>query len=173
MAVDGLGYRCKCGFPCYSAGQVEYHRDGVCLAIRRMVSVMVARERCGHREHTGLEVAGMRLQRAARPRPPPQPQPTSSSTSTSTSISTATTTATSISGFRWRWRWWWLVGLGGRGLSLRPALLPARSPPRVCFENDKKRPVNSPRFGSGPWLATTPVTEEPFYKAWHVVFCAW
>ncbi len=76
MAVYGLRYRCKCGFPCYSAGQEQYHRDGACLAIRRMVSVMVARERCGHRDHTGLEVDGMRLQRTVRPRPRPRPHPT-------------------------------------------------------------------------------------------------
>ena len=69
MAVCGLRYRCKCGFPCYSAGQEQYHRDGACLAIRRMVSVMVARERCGRRDHTGLEVDGMRLLRTARPIP--------------------------------------------------------------------------------------------------------
>ncbi len=67
MAVNGLRYRCKCGFPCFSAGQEQYHRDGACLAIRLMVSVMVARERCGRRDHTGLEVAGMRLQRMAHP----------------------------------------------------------------------------------------------------------
>ena len=69
MAVDGLRYRCKCGFPCYSAGQEQYHRDGACLAIRRMVSVMAARERCGRRDHNGLEVGGMRLQRTAHPIP--------------------------------------------------------------------------------------------------------
>ncbi len=69
MAVDGLRYRCKCGFPCYSAGQEQYHRDGACLLIRRMVSVMAARERCGRRDHTGLEVGGMRLQGTTRPRP--------------------------------------------------------------------------------------------------------
>ncbi len=32
-----------------------------------MVSVMAARERCGRREHAGLEVAGMRLQRTVHP----------------------------------------------------------------------------------------------------------
>ncbi len=69
MAVDGLRYRCKCGFPCFSAGQEEYHRDGACLAIRLMVGVMAARERHGRHDHTGLEVAGMRLQRTARARP--------------------------------------------------------------------------------------------------------
>ncbi len=69
MAVNGLRYRCKCGFPCFSPGQEQYHRDGACLAIRLMVSVMAARERCGRRDHAGLEVAGMRLQRTARPRP--------------------------------------------------------------------------------------------------------
>ncbi len=69
MAVYGLRYRCKCGFPCYSAGQEQYHRDGACFAIRRMVSVMVARERCGRRDHTGLEVDGMRLLRTARHTP--------------------------------------------------------------------------------------------------------
>ncbi len=63
MAAYGLRYRCKCGFPCYSEGQEQYHRDGVCLAIRRMVSVMAARERNGRRDHIGLDVGGMRLQR--------------------------------------------------------------------------------------------------------------
>ena len=60
--VTRLRYRCKCGFPCYSASQEQYHRDGACLAIKRMVSVMAARERCGVRDHTGLEVDGMRLE---------------------------------------------------------------------------------------------------------------
>ncbi len=69
MAVDGLRYRCKCGFPCFSAGQEEYHRDGACLAIRLMVGVMAARERHGRHDHGGLEVAGMRLQRTAHARP--------------------------------------------------------------------------------------------------------
>ncbi len=67
--VHGLRYRCNFGFPCFSAGQEQYHRDGACLAIRRILSVMAARERCGRRDHTGLEVDGMRLQWTARPRP--------------------------------------------------------------------------------------------------------
>ena len=71
MAVNGLRYRCKCGFPCFSAGQEQYHRDGACLAIQLMVSVMAARERYGRLDHAGLEVAGMRLQRTPRLRPTP------------------------------------------------------------------------------------------------------
>ena len=63
IQLDGLRYRCKCGFPCFSADQEEHHRDGACLAIRLMVGVLAARERHGRHDHTGLEVAGMRVQR--------------------------------------------------------------------------------------------------------------
>ncbi len=55
-------YRCECGFPCYSEGQESYHRDGLCLAIRRVVNVMSARERCGVENHVGLDVNGIVLQ---------------------------------------------------------------------------------------------------------------
>ena len=43
------------------------NRDGACLAIQRMVSVMAARERNGRRDHIGLDVGGMRLQRMIGP----------------------------------------------------------------------------------------------------------
>ena len=55
-------YRCKCGFSCFSEGQESYHRDGVCLAIRRVMNVMSARERCGIQNHVGLDVNGIVLQ---------------------------------------------------------------------------------------------------------------
>lgn len=55
-------YRCECGFPCFSEGQESYHRDGMCLAIRRVLNVMSARERCGIENHVGLDVNGIVLQ---------------------------------------------------------------------------------------------------------------
>jgi hypothetical protein len=54
-----LRYRCECGFPCYSQGQENYHRDGACIAIRRMLNVMAARIRLGHDDHIGLETSGV------------------------------------------------------------------------------------------------------------------
>ncbi len=56
-----LRYRCECGFPCYSRGQESYHRDGACIAIRRLLNVMSARIRLGHYDHTGLETSGLVL----------------------------------------------------------------------------------------------------------------
>ncbi len=62
MSKSQLRYRCECGFPCFSEGQESYHRDGMCLAIRRVVNVMSARERCGVEDHVGLDVNGVVLQ---------------------------------------------------------------------------------------------------------------
>lgn len=51
-------YHCECGFRCYTIDQEMYHRDGTCLAIRRMLGVIAARERLGHRDHAGIQVDG-------------------------------------------------------------------------------------------------------------------
>ncbi len=61
MAKQGPRYRCECGFPCYTVEQEAYHRDRACLAIRRMVGVIGARERCGRYDHAGLKVNGITL----------------------------------------------------------------------------------------------------------------
>ena len=52
---------CECGFPCYTLDQEIYHRAGTCLAIRRMLGVIAARERCGQRDHVGIQVDGLLL----------------------------------------------------------------------------------------------------------------
>jgi len=52
-------YTCECGFPCYSESQKEYHESKACLRMKRLTSVMHARERIGHKNHEGLEVNGM------------------------------------------------------------------------------------------------------------------
>ena len=61
MAKHEPQYRCECGFPCYTVAQEAYHRDRACLAIRRMVGVIGARERCGRYDHAGLQVNGITL----------------------------------------------------------------------------------------------------------------
>ena len=63
MQNQGIRYRCACGFPCYSEEQEIYHRQRLCLAIRRMLSVFVARERLGLCDHRGIVVGGIALRR--------------------------------------------------------------------------------------------------------------
>lgn len=54
-------YHCECGFQCYTLDQEMYHRDGTCLSIRRMLGVIAARERLGHRDHAGIQINGFLL----------------------------------------------------------------------------------------------------------------
>lgn len=67
MSELGILYRCSCGFPCYSDGQERYHRSGVCLAVKRVLAVVSARERAGQQLHLGVEVDGLVLRQMLTP----------------------------------------------------------------------------------------------------------
>lgn len=63
MQNPDIRYQCQCGFPCYSEEQEIYHRQRLCLAIRRVLFVFVARERLGLRHHREILVGGIALRR--------------------------------------------------------------------------------------------------------------
>ena len=52
-------YVCKCGWHCYLKEEEEYHRDGTCFQIKRLLSVIISRERSGVLDQAGLEVDGI------------------------------------------------------------------------------------------------------------------
>jgi len=53
---------CRVNWP-YVSLAYKYHLDGSCLAMRRLTGVMIARERNGVNDHTGLVVDGIEIQR--------------------------------------------------------------------------------------------------------------